>query len=119
MSPEWWCGLTMEIAFRTKALRTMCLSASALDENFGAEGGATLRRFLADLRAADCFSDVPLLVLSPSSEGLANQAAIDVGVGIRMTVRTNHQRSPLTPDGKIDWPVLDRILIQQINLTYG
>lgn len=96
----------------------MCLSDSALDEKFGAEGGAVLRRFLADVRAADCFSGVPLLVLSSSSEGVENEATIDVGADVEMTIRANHRRLPLTAHGKINWPVLDRILIQHIDRAH-
>lgn len=97
----------------------MCLNAIALDDKFGAEGGALLRRVLADLRAADCFSGVPLLNLSPLSGRVENEAAIDVGTGIRIAIQANHRRPPLTADGKINWAVLDRILIQHIDRTHG
>ena len=58
----------MEIAFRTKALRTVCLNEKAMDERFGAQAGALLRRWLADIRAADCLRDVPLIRLSAVSK---------------------------------------------------
>jgi hypothetical protein len=93
----------------------MCLKAIALDETFGAVGGGVLRRFLADLRAADCFSEVPLLALSPLS---GNEAVLDVGAGITMVIRANHQKLPLTADGKVNWPVVDRLLIQNIDQTH-
>ncbi len=31
-----------------------------MDERYGAQGGAILRRFLADIRAAERLSDIPL-----------------------------------------------------------
>jgi hypothetical protein len=104
----------MEIAFRTKALRTLCLGAPLIDARFGPECGATLRRLLADLRAAVCLGDVPLLVLKPSGGTMANETTIDVCAGVRMNLRANHRLPPMTPDGEINWFLIDRILIEQI-----
>jgi hypothetical protein len=108
----------MEIAFRTKVLRTVCLSAKAMDERYGAEGGALLRRCLADMRAAECLGDIPLLALLPRAGSLGEEAAVDVGAGLTVVLKANHQRPPKLAGGKIDWSGVARILIQRIERAH-
>lgn len=105
---------TMEIAFRTKVLRTVCLSAKAMDERYGAEGGALLRRCLADMRAAECLGDVPLLTLLPMLGSFGDEVAVDVGAGLKVVFKANHKKPPKLAGGKIDWSGVARILIQRI-----
>lgn len=103
----------MEIAFRSKALRAVCLSGEDMDEQYGAEGAAALRGRLADMRAAECLGDVPLVTLLPSAAGTTD-ASIEVGGGLRLVVKANHKRPPTLRDGNIDWPGVHRILIQRV-----
>jgi hypothetical protein len=109
----------MEIAFQTKALRTVCLSGDAMDKRYGAEGGALLRERLADLRAAECLRDVPLLVLFPVPASLGDEIAMDVGTGLTIIFKANQQRPAKLRNGGIDWPRINRILIQRIEREHG
>lgn len=109
----------MEIAFRTKALRTVCLSGEAMDERYGAEGAALLRGRIADMRAAECLGDLPLLALSPVPGSLDSEAAIAIGTGLTVTIKANHQKPPKFVDGGIDWARVERILIQRIDRAHG
>lgn len=104
----------MEIAFRTKALREVCLNGRMMDERFGAEGAAALRRCLADIRAAECVGDVPFLDLSPSSAKLGSEAKIVLDGRLVVVLRANHQKPPTTTNGETDWARVGRILIQRI-----
>ena len=103
----------MEIAFRSKALRAVCLSRDEMDKHYGAEGAAVLRGRLADMRVAECLGDVPLVTLLPSTEATTD-AFIKVGGGLRLVVKANHKRPPTLRDGGIDWPGVHRILIQRV-----
>lgn len=109
----------MEIAFQTKALRTVCLNAEAMDELYGADGGALLRRCLADMRAVECLGDLPLLALSLAPTGLGDEAAVDVGAGLTVVLKANHRRPPRLADGEIDWSAVNRILIDRIERAHG
>lgn len=104
----------MEIAFRTKALREVCLNGRIMDQRFGAEGAAVLRRCIADIRAAESVGDVPLLNLSPSPAKLGHEAQIALDNGLVILVRANHQKPPKKRNGEIDWLRVGRILIQRI-----
>src|SRR5690349_5407074 len=109
----------MEIAFQTKALRTVCLSGDAMDKRYGAEGGALLRERLADIRAAECLRDAPLLTLSPVPGSLGGEMAINVGAGLTIIFKANQLRPPKLRDGGIDWYRINRILIQRIERNHG
>lgn len=109
----------MEIAFRTKALRTVCLCAKAMEEQYGAEGGALLRRFLADIHAAECLGDVPLLVMPSTLAGVSTEAAFDAGAGLTVVLKANHRRPPKLANGELDWSKVNRILIQRIERARG
>lgn len=109
----------MEIAFRTKALRTVCLSGEAMDERYGAEGGTHLRRCLADIHAAEFLGDVPLLDITHLTANGGRQVALSVGAGLSMIVSANHQRPPKLLGGGIDWHRVERILVQRIGNDHG
>lgn len=104
----------MEIAFRTKALREVCLNGRMMDERFGAEGAAALKRCIADIRAAACVGDVPFLNLTPSPAKLGHEAEIALDNGLVIVLRANHQRPPTKINGEADWSRVGRILIQRI-----
>lgn len=107
----------MEIAFRTKALRAMCLSGKKMIEQFGAEGATTLKGRLADLRAAECLDDVQLATVLPFTDGAGANAILDLSSGIRLIVRANHKNPPKRCDGGINWSEVYRILIERIIRT--
>ncbi|MGF7212612.1 hypothetical protein GGE65_007247 [Skermanella aerolata] len=108
----------MEIAFKTKGLRAVCLSVTEIDERYGAESGALLRRWLADIRAAECLSDVPLLSLSWIPSNLSGEVVVDVGAGLKVVLKANHQKPPKFANGEIDWSRVDRVLIHRIEQAH-
>ena len=69
----------MEIAFRTKALRGVCLNGDAMNERFGPERAALLRRCLADLRAAAALGEVPLLATEVGGASLCGKISLGPG----------------------------------------
>jgi hypothetical protein len=107
-----------EIAFRTKALRAICLSKDKIDKRYGAERGAMLRRLLADMRAAECLGDVPLCEVSDKGDREEGDATISVGKGLMLIVTANHRNPPRTKTGSIDWFNVGRILVEQIRYEH-
>lgn len=108
----------IEIAFRTKALRTVCLNEEAIDKQYGPKGGAALRRVLADVAAAECLGDVPLLTFAFSDGADVEVVRIIIGGGLLMVVKSNHRRPPMKAGG-IDWALVHRVLIQRIEYENG
>lgn len=106
----------MEIAFRTKALRAVCLSGDRMDKQYGAEGAATLKGRLADIRAAECLGDVPLVNLRPCLNCADDTAALEMGVAMKIIFKPNHRKPPTLQDGSTDWNSINRILIQRIEV---
>jgi len=94
-----------------------------MDELYGAEGGAVLRRCLADMRASGCLGDVPLLRLCPVPVSLGgelgNEVAVTLGAGLSIVLKANHQRPPKLKGGAIDWMSVHRLLIQRIEHENG
>ncbi len=107
----------MEIAFRTKALRGMCLSGDAMDKQYGPERGASLRRCLADMRAACALNEVPLLATEMERGTFGEEIAYGLGKGMSIVIRANHKTPPRLPDGSVNWPLVERVLLQQIHCT--
>ncbi|NOG73667.1 hypothetical protein [Roseicella sp. DB1501] len=83
-------------------------------EQYGAASAATLKGRLADIRAAESLCDVPLVTLLLLTNGIADGATLDLGSNLRLVVKANHKRPPTLADGSIDWPSVQRILIQRV-----
>ncbi len=104
----------MDLAFKTKALRTLCLSEEAMDERFGAEAGAQLRTLLADMRAASGCGDIPLAQVVERKE---RGGAVSLTVArdmLRISIAPNHQIMPRTENGSMDWERVERALILKV-----
>lgn len=106
----------MELAFRTRTLRGVCLKGDAMDERFGPERAALLKRCLADLRAAVTLGEVPLLVTEVSGVSFDREISLGLGKGVSISVSANHTTPPRLPGGTIDWPRVERVLIERVNL---
>ena len=106
----------MEIAFRTKTLRGVCLNGDAMDERYGPERAALLRRCLADLRAAATLGEVPLLATEVGGNSCGSDVLLRLGKGISISVSAGHKTPPRLTDGAIDWPRVERVLIERVDL---
>ena len=90
-----------------------------MDERYGAINGALLRAMIADIRAARSLREVPLLVLCPIDSGLRDEAAIKLGADLVIVIRANLRKPPRLEEGDMDWPRVDRVLIQRIEQAHG
>jgi len=106
----------MEIAFRTKTLRGVCLNGDAMDDRYGPERAALLRRCLADLRAAATLGEVPLLATEADVNSLGSDVSFGLGKGVSISVSAGHKKPPRLPGGAIDWPQVERVVIERVDL---
>lgn len=106
----------MEIAFRTRSLRGVCLNGDAMDERFGPERAALLRRCLADLRAAATLGEVPLIETEAGGDAFGSEVSLGLGKGVSISVSAGHKTPPRVAGGAIDWPRVERVLIERVDL---
>lgn len=108
----------MELAFSTKALRTLCENEAAATQELGATRAGILKRRLADLRAAVSVSD--LVVGNPREAADSNDnLEIDVGAGARLVFCTNHAVTPRLASGNVDWANVSRVRLLRIERDNG
>jgi proteic killer suppression protein len=103
----------MELAFRTRHLRSACEDEKVALQDYGEAVAATLRRRLADLRAADHLGD--LVVGQPDIIGVdPPTAAFNLTERWRLFCRPNHKVLPVDANGAIDWSRIRRLLVTDI-----
>ena len=107
---------TLEIAFETKSLRTICESEAHAEDELGPSVAALLKRRLADLRAATSTEDLVAGRPRILDESSHQYKAVDVGAGYRMVFCANHPRNPVNESGGIGWPRGSRIKIVRIEV---
>ena len=103
---------TLELAFETKSLRTICESEAQARLELGAEVAEILKHRLADMRAATCTND--LVAGQPRLSADGEQMVVDLCDGYRIVFKANHTRNPLTEAKDVDWPKVIRIKILRI-----
>lgn len=99
----------MEIAFETRALRTLCEDSMEAENAYGRALANELRRSLAELRAADTMFDMPATFDMPT--GKQSEFAVPLGATHNLMLRCGNRRPPRLPSGEIDWDSVDRIKV--------
>lgn len=109
---------TLELAFNSKSLRTICESETHAKSELGLQGAEVLKHRLADLRAATSIKD--LVVGRPSilNDADNQDIAIDLCEGHRLVFCANHPKNPVTKSGELDWLRVSRIKILRIERNY-
>jgi hypothetical protein len=104
---------TLELAFDSKSLRTLCGSFDQAKRVLGTEVAETLKRRLADMRAATSPAD--LIAGRPRRlEGFPQQMIVDLRAGYIVVFCANHSRNPITDGGDLDWARISRIKLLRI-----
>lgn len=111
-------GGLLELAFSTKALRMLCESEAAATQKLGAERAESLKRRVADLRAAHHAGEVVA--------GRPRQAAdsrdhleIDISAGSSVVLSSNHATTPRLDSGGVDWSNVTRVKVLRIETDNG
>lgn len=104
---------TVELAFHSKALRSICESDTKAVDTFGVTVASLLRHRLADLCAAKSPYDLP--IGKPRAlETDPTRMMINLCDGYSLTFCANHPKNPQTESGLIDWQKVNRIKVLDI-----
>lgn len=104
----------MEIAFQSLSLRSVCVSEAKSIGLYGVDVAQSLKRRLADLRAADSIDELSVWNIAevPASGGAT--MSLELSGGYRLTFRANHSKIPMEADGKPSWSNITRIKLMKI-----
>lgn len=97
----------MEIAFGTREIRSICSSASTAENALGIGLANSLRRILADLRAARSLSEFGLLY---GLEIQSEMVQLPIGEGMKLVLTVGHRIVPLK-DGALDVDKVHRVMV--------
>jgi hypothetical protein len=103
----------LNLAFATKALRSLCETKSIAERKLGAKAAARLRRRLADLRAAESAAEIVAIGLVQLPQPPSTQFYFDLG-GAMLVVEVNHQKEPTADSGGIDWARVTRVKVMKV-----
>ena len=110
---------TLELAFETRPLRTICENESHAKCEFGSTVAEALKHRLADLRAATSIIDLVAGRPRVSDGANSQHMVVDLCGGYRIVFCPNHPNNPVTESGKLDWPKATRIKILGIESDDG
>jgi proteic killer suppression protein len=103
----------MELAFRTRRLRTLCEDDTAAQDEYGPSLCEQLRSRLADLRAVNSIDE--LIVGQPTIDPVDRQILrLKLTVDVEMELRVNHPSPPVDEEGAIDWSRVRRLQVLNI-----
>ncbi|GBE09282.1 hypothetical protein BMS3Abin11_02413 [bacterium BMS3Abin11] len=104
----------MEIAFSTKMLRDICESEVLAYQMFDADTAKSLIARLADLRAVDKVSQIP--VGNPESIDRDGEKCIKIELARKelMIICANHSNNPMLSNNEVEWDKVSRIKICSI-----
>jgi hypothetical protein len=102
----------IQLAFESKALRTICEDAEQTRRELGPIAADVLKRRLADLRS--CTSIRDLLAGHPRIAADGNLMVVDLADEYKLILQANHPKNPLKEDGNVDWTRVVRIKILAI-----
>lgn len=102
----------LELAFDSRALRTVCESEAEARRELGTAMADILKRRLADLRAATSVRD--LVAGNPRVGPDGQIMLLDLADGYRLVIKANHINNPLTGTAGLDWEQVTRVKIIRI-----
>lgn len=108
----------MELAFRTRELRSICEDEDVAAERFDPRVVGSLKRRLADLRAADSVDDLvaghPRLASDPYPA-----VSLDLACGYELVCHVNHPNPQVGADRQLSWPSVRRLQVTAIAKKEG
>jgi len=110
-------GVTIDIAFSTRAVRSLCQSSEAIERKYGAEVARALISRLADVRASSSIAELSSVV-PLSTDGEKGNVTIQVSGEIVSYIHAseNHRISPRLADGNVDWARVTRVQIRKVEV---
>ena len=106
----------LDVAFATKALRELCEREAKASKALGAVAAQRLKQRLADFFAAKTVAELPRVSV-PQSDSI--EIEVELQDNVVMVFRANHNDTPATPDGLVDWHRVTRIQILHVGSRDG
>ena len=103
----------MELAFKTRKLRTLCEDRSKAASAFGDSVADALRTRLADLRAVTFVADLPT-GRPEVVEREPPQLRFPLRDGSALLTRVSHRATPRTVDGSLDLERVRRLVVLEV-----
>lgn len=104
----------MELAFRTRKLRTLCQDHDQAVTMMGVAAAGVLRTRIADLRAVTYLADLPA-GRPDVIDGERPQLRFELREGWSLLMRVGHESIPRTEAGRLDQSRVRRALVQEIS----
>ncbi|MEQ1717209.1 MAG: hypothetical protein ABL907_14705 [Hyphomicrobium sp.] len=104
----------MDIVFHSKSLRDICESEEMLKKHFGNQVGESVKRRLADLRAAASITDLAVGNPRELATEIQPTMSVDLPDDYRLIFRPNHLKTPLDSDRRVNWSAVTRIKVMSI-----
>jgi hypothetical protein len=104
----------LELAFKTKELRSVCEDAAHAEALYGPVVTAALVGRLADLRAAEHLLQLPFAEVRPAGGDDPEHIVIALTAGRSLVLAANHVTPPRAPDGAIAWEHVNRVRILRL-----
>jgi hypothetical protein len=104
----------LELAFKTKELRSMCEDAAHAEALLGPFIADALVGRIADLRAAEHLRDLPFAEIRSAAGNDPEHVVVVLAAERRLIVAANHARPPTGPSGTIAWEHVSRIIILRL-----
>ncbi|WP_158443097.1 hypothetical protein [Rubrivivax gelatinosus] len=104
----------LEIAFRSKELRSTCESPARAKREFGDRAAAALRRHLADLEAAETVAEVVEMGLEiENCDQEVGLIRFHLSEGQHLYCEVNHHQVPINGEA-VDWARVTRLKVIHI-----
>jgi proteic killer suppression protein len=104
----------MELAFRTRKLRTLCQEHDEAVRVMGESAADVLRTRIADLRAVTYLAELPVgrpVVI----DGDQPQLHFELRAGWSLLIAVGHRDVPRTHEGDLDQTRVRRVRVQEIS----
>lgn len=104
----------LEVAFRSKELRSTCESPARAKRELGENAAAALRRHLADLEAVETVAELTEVGLEFENCGsTVGLLRFGLSEGQHLYCEVNHQHIPMSGE-TIDWAKVSRLKVVHI-----
>jgi hypothetical protein len=109
---------TLELAFESETLRTICEIEAQAKRELGSAVAETLKHRLADLRAAKSVRDLPVGQPHALGDRDREEMIIELCDGFGLVFKSNHTQRPSIGGDDIDWTRVTRVKILRIEGYY-
>ena len=104
----------LELAFKTKELRSVCEDAGYAEEVYGPVIARALVGRLADLRAVGHPLELPFAEVRAAADGEPEHVVIGLAAGRSLVIAANHTDPRPMPSGGIAWERVSRIIVLRL-----